>query len=79
MKIPWKDSKPKKAFNSESHHTACTQRQLKSDCNEECAKQVLDSLQAVEAKDAKHNEEATEKVEKFHLELGAEGIAKKRK
>ena len=36
-------------------------------------------MQAEEVKDTKHDKEVTEKSEQFHLELGVEGVTKKRK
>ena len=59
-------------------HCVCSAT-LEEKYNEEGVKSVLDSLQVAEAKNEKFNEEATEKVEQFHVHLGAEDIIKKRK
>ena len=66
LRIIWKDRKSKKAENGGSYDTTHTQRHLKNYCNAEGLASVLHSLQAVEYRETKHNEEETEKVGQFN-------------
>ena len=60
LRIPWKDKK-KKVENGGSCHAMNAQKNVKKNCDAEGLASVLYSLQAVEDRGMKHDEEETEK------------------